>query len=75
MARRATQPVWPACWLDTPDRSAASPSREVPGIWEVCRGELAAFPPDLVQALRSAFEGLVWMSSGGSGVLVLNRAS
>ena len=52
---QATQPVWPACWLDTPDRSAASASGEVQGIWDVNREELAAVPPDLVLARRSAF--------------------
>ena len=34
---RAVQPVWLACWLDTPDRSAASASREVQGILDVYR--------------------------------------
>ena len=59
---RATQPVCPACWLDTPDRSAASTFREVQSIRDMYREELETVPPDIVPALRSAF----W-----SGVLVL----
>ena len=36
------QPVWPACWIDTPDWSSSSGE------------ELAAVPPDVVLALRDA---------------------
>ena len=34
------QPVWPVCWLDTPDRSSSSATRVVQDVWEVCRDEL-----------------------------------
>ena len=46
----------PACWLDTSDRSATSATKVVHGIWEVYREELDSVPPDLVLALRSAFD-------------------
>ena len=53
---RATQLIWPACWVDTPDWSASSASR-------VYREELGTVPPNLVA-------GIVSMSSGECGVLV-----
>ena len=31
------QPVWPACWLDTPDRSSLSPTRVVQDVWDIYR--------------------------------------
>ena len=31
----ACQPVWPACWLDTPDRSSLSSTRVVQDVWDV----------------------------------------
>ena len=34
------RPVWPACWLDTPDRSSSSAARVVQGVWDVYREEL-----------------------------------
>ena len=71
-----TRPVWPACWLDTWDRSAASASIEVQGIWVVYREQLEAVPPDLVLALRSAFDRScvdefwgVWSAGAEAGLL------
>ena len=31
------QPLWPACWLDTPDRSSSSSSRVVQDVWDIYR--------------------------------------
>ena len=38
------QPVWPACWLDTPDRSSSSSTRVVQDVWDVYRDELGVVP-------------------------------
>ena len=51
----ATQPVWPACWIDTPDWSSSSLSRAVQDAWDIHREELGVVPPDAVLALRDAF--------------------
>ena len=48
------QPVWPACWIDTPDRSSSSVARVVQDAWDICMDEFAAVPPDVVLALRDA---------------------
>ena len=48
------QPIWPACWLDTPDRSSSSAARAVQDVWDVCRDELGQVPGDVVLALRDA---------------------
>ena len=37
------QPLWPACWLDTPDRSSSSVARVVQDVWDVYRDELGWF--------------------------------
>ena len=50
----ACQPIWPACWLDTPDRSSSSSTRMVQDVWDVCREELGVVPEDVVRALRDA---------------------
>ena len=42
------QLVWPACWLDTPDRSSSSSSRVVQDVWDVHRDELEVVPDDVV---------------------------
>ena len=31
------QPIWPACWLNTPDKSSSSSSRAVQDVWGVYR--------------------------------------
>ena len=48
------QPVWPACWLDTPDRSSSSAARVVQDVWDVCRDELGVVPAEVVLALKDA---------------------
>ena len=57
-------------------RSAACASREVQGIWDVYRKELEAVPPDLVLALRCAFDRscvddfwMVWSAGAEAGLL------
>ena len=53
----ATEPVWPACWVDTVDRSASSASEVVQDIWDIFwREELGTVLPDLTLALWSAFD-------------------
>ena len=51
-----TQLVWPACWIDTPDRSSSSSSKAVQDIWDIFREDLGVVPPDLISALRDAFD-------------------
>ena len=48
------QPIWPACWLDTSDRSSSSATRAVQDVWDVYRVELGEVPGDVVLALRDA---------------------
>ena len=50
----ACQPIWPACWLDTPDKSSSSSSRIVQDVWYVYRDVLGVVPEDVVLALRDA---------------------
>ena len=50
----ACQPIWPACGLDTPDRSSSSSTRVVQDVWDVCREELGVVPEDVVLALGDA---------------------
>ena len=50
----ACQPLWPACWLDTPDRSSSSSSRVVQDVWDVYRDVLGVVPEEVVLALRDA---------------------
>ena len=48
------QPVWPACWLDTPDRSSSSATHVVQDVWDVYRNELGVVPGLFgVRVLRS----------------------
>ena len=48
------QPVWPACWLDTLDKSSSSATRVVQDVWDVERDELGVVPDEVVLALRDA---------------------
>ena len=48
------QPVWPACWLDTPDRSSSSAARVVQVVWDVYREELQVVPAKVVLPLWDA---------------------
>ena len=50
----ACQPLWPACWLDTPDRFSSSSSRIVQDVWDVYRDVLGVVPEEVVRALRDA---------------------
>ena len=50
----ACEPIWPACWLNTPDRSSSSSSRAVQDVWGVYRDELEVVPDEVVLALRDA---------------------
>ena len=48
------QLVWPACWLDTLDRSSSSSTRVVKDVWDVYRNELGMVSEGVVLALRDA---------------------
>ena len=51
----ACQPIWPACWLDTPDRSSRRrSSRVVQDVWDVYRDVLGVVLEEVVLALRDA---------------------
>ena len=50
----ACQPIWPACWLDTPDKSSSSSTRMVQDVWDIYRVELGVVPEDVILALRDA---------------------
>ena len=50
----ACLPIWPACWLDTPDRSSLSSTRVVQDVWDVFREELGVVPEEVVMALKDA---------------------
>ena len=50
----ACQPLWAACWLDTPDRSSSSATRAVQDVWDVYRDDLGVVPDDVVLTLRDA---------------------
>ena len=71
----ACQPIWPACWLDTPDRSSSSSSRIVRDVWDVYRDVLGVVPEDVVLALRGAVSRSsvddfwsMWSSSAEAGL-------
>ena len=48
------QPIWPACWLSTPDRSSSSSTRVVQDVWDVQRDEFGVVPEEVILALRDA---------------------
>ena len=62
------QPFWPACWLDTPDRSSSSSTRVVQDVWDVHREELAVVPEEVVLLLGMLSLGLLLMIFGLFGV-------
>ena len=41
---RTHSPLWPACWLQSPDRSRSSTSREVRDVWDVYIREVGFVP-------------------------------
>ena len=49
-----SQPLWPACWIDTLERSSSSFSRAVQDAWDAYKDELGVVPPEVVLALRDA---------------------
>ena len=53
----ACQPIWPACWLDAPDRSSSSSTRVVQDVWDIHREELGVVPEDVVLALWDTVSG------------------
>ena len=67
------QPVWPACWLDTPDRYSSSAARVVQDVWDVYREELGWFQLRLYLLLGMRSPGLLWMIFGPLGVVTLRR--
>ena len=56
------QPLWPACWLDTPDRSSSSVTRVVEDVWDVYRDELGVVPAEVVLALSSFSADDFWFT-------------
>ena len=69
------QPVWPACWLDTLDRSSTSAARVVHDVWDVYREELGVVPAEVVLALgdavsRSSVDDFwsIWSHSAEAGL-------
>ena len=44
---RVYSPLWPACWLDCPDRSRRSPSHAVQNIWDVYIQEVGFVPREV----------------------------
>ena len=49
----ACQLVWPACWLDAPDKSSSA-VRVIQDVWDVYRDELGVVPEEVLLALRDA---------------------
>ena len=66
--------VWPAYWIDTPDRSSSSVSRAVQDAWDVKReGNLGLYLLMLCLHLGMRFPGLVLMMFGRSGARMLRH--
>ena len=49
-------PFWPACWIDTPDRSSSSATGVVQDAWDVYGRKLEVVPHELVHGLRAAYD-------------------
>ena len=49
-------PIWPACWIDTPDRSSSSTTGIVQDAWDIYGEELEVVPHELVHRLRVAYD-------------------
>ena len=71
----ACQPIWPACWLGTPDRSSSSYTRIVQDVWDIYRDVLGVVPDDVVLALRDAVSRSavddfwsIWSSNAEAGL-------
>ena len=72
----ACQPIWPACWVDTPDRSSSSSSRAVQDVWDVYRDVLGVVPEQVIHALRDAASRssvddfwTIWSKNAEAGLL------
>ena len=48
---RIHSPLWPACWLNCPDRSRSSQSHEVQNIWDVYIREVGFVPCEVREQL------------------------
>ena len=48
---RVYSPLWPACWVDCPDRSRRSPSPAVQNVWDVYFQEVSFLPPEVREPL------------------------
>ena len=48
------QPIWPACWLNTPDRTSPPATRAVQDVRDAHRDGLGEVPGEVVLALRNA---------------------
>ena len=64
----ACQPIWPACWLDTPDRSSSSSASSVQDVWDIHRDVLGTVPEEVVLALRCAVFWSLWSRSAEDGL-------
>ena len=71
----ACRPIWPACWLDTPDRSSSSSTRVVHDVWGIHGEELGVVPEDVILALgdavsRSSVDDFwsIWSSKAEAGL-------
>ena len=49
-----SQPLFPACWVDIPDRFSSSVPRAVLDAWDVYRTEIDVLPSDVVLAICDA---------------------
>ena len=75
LARKYVRPVWPACWLDTPNGSSSSGTRVVEDVWDVNRDALGVVPGEVVLALRNAVSRssvddfwTIWSKSAEAGL-------
>ena len=66
------QPIWPACWIHTPNGSSSSVARTLQDAWDI---ELGLVLPDVVLVLRDAVSrscvddfGSVWSKSAEAGL-------
>ena len=59
-----SQPLWPACWINTSDRSVSSVPRAVQDAWDVYREELGLFFLVLYSVSGMRFPALLSMISG-----------
>ena len=56
---RVYSPLWPACWLNCPDRSRRSPSHAVQNIWDVYIQEVGFVPWEVREKLFNACNSLM----------------